>query len=92
MNSSPADGSPAAAGILWPFGDCSPIRNCGDNRIILLSPLPCYITVGSCTHPNHAPNRALGNFRSTFTSGLEGTNQPNPHRLSNFLQSVIHKE
>jgi hypothetical protein len=56
------------------FEDCRPIfRACGDNKMLLLSPLPRYITAGCCNDEEHAPNRVEKNFRSVLISGLERT-------------------
>jgi hypothetical protein len=56
------------------FDDCRPIfRACGNNKVVILSPLLHYITVESCQNEEHAPNQSEENFRSTFISGLERT-------------------
>jgi hypothetical protein len=56
------------------FEDCKPIFcACGDNKMVLLSPLPRYITAGCCNDEEHAPNRIDKKFRSVLISGLERT-------------------
>jgi hypothetical protein len=41
--------------------------------MVLLSPLPRYITAGCCNDEEHAPNRKEKNFRFVLVSGLERT-------------------
>jgi hypothetical protein len=41
--------------------------------MVLLSPLPRYITAGCCQDDEHAPNRKDNKFRSVLISGLERT-------------------
>jgi hypothetical protein len=54
------------------FDNCRPIfRACGNTKVVILSPLPRYITVGCCQDEEHAPNRTQENFWSTYISGLE---------------------
>ncbi len=56
------------------FDDCKPIFcACRNNKMVLLSPLPRYITAGCCNDDEHAPNRKDKKFRSVLISGLERT-------------------
>jgi hypothetical protein len=56
------------------FNNCKPIfQACGNTKMVLLSPLPRYITAGCCNDDEHAPNRRDNKFRSVLISGLERT-------------------
>jgi hypothetical protein len=56
------------------FDDCCPIfEACGNANTIILSLLPPYLTVECCQDKEHTPNQNLGNFKSTFISGLKRT-------------------
>jgi hypothetical protein len=53
-----------------------------DRKMVVISPMPRYITGSCCDDPQHIPNRSAQNYESVLQSGLEG--------VKNAMKAYLH--